>query len=113
MVKVFDPAAQRHEDDAKATAVVHPAAQEAEGKCNRTKPRTRVMPRLRRAARTARIDPLGVCGVPCAAMWRGMLLGGECYWRGGEKCPYEGEMRKQLHQDKSSEQGLNLSRSQD
>jgi hypothetical protein len=32
MVEVFDPAAQRHEDDAKATAVVHPAAQEAEGK---------------------------------------------------------------------------------
>ena len=32
MAEVFDPAAQRHGDDAKATAVVHPAAQEAEGK---------------------------------------------------------------------------------
>ena len=34
---------------------------------------------------------------------------------GGEKCPYEGEVAvlERAHQDKSSEQGLNLSRSQD
>jgi hypothetical protein len=34
-VEVFDPAPQRHGDDAKTTPMIHPAAQETKGKDDR------------------------------------------------------------------------------